>query len=183
METLKKVLRNQGWTIYDNGDSFDIQKVSPLGEEFTITISNNLQEATKMIKDLNEQLSWQSGEISMVNVFMEAINMNMTESKVTEAIEDKEDDSEFQEYEEQEEERITEYTILFKSGTELYKQYEGEFITEDKDEAEDLIQELENENKMDQVEQYFSKDWVRYYDPFDEDYTEWEEDTVQIYYE
>ena len=31
-----------------------------------------------------------------------------------------------------EEERITEYTLIFKEGTELYKEYSGEFISEDK---------------------------------------------------
>lgn len=84
---------------------------------------------------------------------------------------------------EYDEERITEYTIIFKEDTELYKQYNGEFITENKWETDDIF-----ENYKEQVERYFSKDWVRIItlateeDDFD-DYGDWEEDWVEVFYE
>lgn len=58
---------------------------------------------------------------------------------------------------------IIEYNIIFKENTELYKEYDGEFISEDKEETDRIF----NENK-EQVEQYFSKEWI--YD--DSDYVE-----------
>lgn len=84
---------------------------------------------------------------------------------------------------EYDEERITEYTIIFKEDTELYKQYNGEFISENKWETDDIF-----ENYKEQVERYFSKDWVRIItlateeDDFD-DYGDWEEDWVEVFYE
>ena len=61
------------------------------------------------------------------------------------------------------EKSIIEYNIIFKENTELYKEYDGEFISEDKEETDRIF----NENK-EQVEQYFSKEWI--YD--DSDYVE-----------
>lgn len=84
---------------------------------------------------------------------------------------------------EYDEERITEYTIIFKEDTELYNQYNGEFISENKWETDDIF-----ENYKEQVERYFSKDWVRIItlateeDDFD-DYGDWEEDWVEVFYE
>ena len=84
---------------------------------------------------------------------------------------------------EYDEERITEYTIIFKEDTELYKQYNGEFISENKWETDEIF-----ENYKEQVERYFSKDWVRIItlateeDDFD-DYGDWEEDWVEVFYE
>lgn len=53
------------------------------------------------------------------------------------------------------EKNIIEYNIIFKENTELYKDYDGEFISEDKEETDEIF----NENK-EQVEQYFSKEWI-----------------------
>lgn len=58
---------------------------------------------------------------------------------------------------------IIEYNIIFKENTELYKEYDGEFISEDKEETDRIF----DENK-EQIEQYFSKEWI--YD--DSDYVE-----------
>lgn len=70
------------------------------------------------------------------------------------------------------EEKITEFTLIFKEGTDLYQQYCGEFISEDKDQTDFIF-----ENNKEQVEQYYSKDWVKY----NED-DEWKEDYVEIFY-
>lgn len=53
------------------------------------------------------------------------------------------------------EKNIIEYNIIFKENTELYEEYDGEFISEDKEETDEIF----NENK-EQVEQYFSKEWI-----------------------
>ena len=53
------------------------------------------------------------------------------------------------------EKNVIEYNIIFKENTELYKEYDGEFISEDKEETDEIF----NENK-EQVEQYFSKEWI-----------------------
>lgn len=50
---------------------------------------------------------------------------------------------------------IVEYNIIFKENTELYKEYDGEFISEDKEETDRIF----DENK-EQIEQYFSKEWI-----------------------
>lgn len=53
------------------------------------------------------------------------------------------------------EKNVIEYNIIFKENTELYKEYGGEFISEDKEKTDEIF----NENK-EQVEQYFSKEWI-----------------------
>ena len=53
------------------------------------------------------------------------------------------------------EKNVVEYNIIFKEITELYKEYDGEFISEDKEETDRIF----NENK-EQIEQYFSKEWI-----------------------
>lgn len=58
---------------------------------------------------------------------------------------------------------VIEYNIIFKENTELYKEYDGEFISEDKEETDRIF----DKNK-EQIEQYFSKEWI--YD--DSDYVE-----------
>ena len=50
---------------------------------------------------------------------------------------------------------VIEYNIIFKENTELYKEYDGEFISEDKEETDRIF----DENK-EQIEQYFSKEWI-----------------------
>lgn len=70
------------------------------------------------------------------------------------------------------EQRITEYILTFKEGTDLDKQYSGEFISENKDQTDFIF-----ENHEEQVEQYYSKDWVKYNEDDD-----WEEDYVGIFY-
>ena len=53
------------------------------------------------------------------------------------------------------EKNVIEYNIIFKENTELYKEYDGEFISEDKEETDRIF----DENK-EQIEQYFSKEWI-----------------------
>lgn len=50
---------------------------------------------------------------------------------------------------------VIEYNIIFKENTELYKEYDGEFISEDKEETDRIF----DKNK-EQIEQYFSKEWI-----------------------
>lgn len=69
-------------------------------------------------------------------------------------------------------ERIKEYSLIFKEGTNLYKRYDGEFISENKEEVDYLF-----ENNIEQVKEYYVKEWVR--ENQDED---WEEDDSEIYY-
>lgn len=64
---------------------------------------------------------------------------------------------------------ITEYTILFKVGTEGYNEY-GEFISEEKEETDELFEEYKND-----IEQYFSKEWHF-------DGTDWVEGYVEVFY-
>lgn len=71
---------------------------------------------------------------------------------------------------------VTEYTILFNPG-EYDDLYGGEFITEDKDEADELLQEIKEEGKIDQVDQYFSKEWVQ-----TEPGADYEEGYVEVFY-
>mgnify|MGYP004495193607 CR=1 FL=1 len=71
------------------------------------------------------------------------------------------------------EERITEYILFFKEGTDLDKQYNGEFISENREETDFIF-----ENNKEQIEQYYSKDWVIYGGNDD-----WNEDDVEIFYE
>lgn len=64
---------------------------------------------------------------------------------------------------------ITEYTILFKVGTEGYNEY-GEFTSEEKEETDGLFEEYKND-----IEQYFSKEW--HFDGAD-----WVEGYVEVFY-
>lgn len=57
-------------------------------------------------------------------------------------------------------ESIYEYVITFKDNTDLYKKYDGEFITENKQEADELFDSIKVSNKLDQVEQYYCKEWI-----------------------
>jgi len=56
----------------------------------------------------------------------------------------------------EEREDVVEYIISFEPG-ELYDEYGGEFITDDKGEADDLFDDLKEEHKLDQVSQYIEK--------------------------
>lgn len=67
---------------------------------------------------------------------------------------------------------IVEYCLVFKDNTNMSKEYDGEFFSEDKSETDKIFK----ENKK-QVEQYYSKDWVKY----NED-DEWKEDYVEMFY-
>ena len=69
---------------------------------------------------------------------------------------------------------VTEYTITFSDG-ELYDEYGGEFISEDKDEADELFDSIKAENKLDQVEQYYAKTWIW-------EGSDYSEDDVKVYY-
>ena len=77
----------------------------------------------------------------------------------------------------EEREPVEEYTILFEDGSEIGEQYHGEFITEDKDEADDLFNELKEEHKLDQVFEYFRKVWE--WDRVNEEYYETD---VEVYF-
>lgn len=69
-------------------------------------------------------------------------------------------------------EEITEYILIFKDNTDMYKAYDGEFISEDSDDTDELFEQFQE-----QVEQYIEKTWVRNND--DED---WYETDVNILY-
>ena len=72
---------------------------------------------------------------------------------------------------------VTEYVITFNTDTELDKMYGGEFITEDREEADELFDRITQINKLDQVHQYFAKTWV-----YSEDFGDYVEDWVDVYY-
>lgn len=67
-------------------------------------------------------------------------------------------------------EDIKEYVFIIKEKTELYNFYDGEFITEDEEEAKRFFE----ENWQD-IEQYFTKIWKNIDG-------EWIEDEVEILY-
>lgn len=69
-------------------------------------------------------------------------------------------------------EEVTEYILIFKDNTDMYKVYDGEFISEDSDDTDELFEQFQE-----QVEQYIEKTWVRNND--DED---WYETDVNILY-
>ena len=69
---------------------------------------------------------------------------------------------------------VTEYIISFMDG-ELYDEYDGEFITEDKAEADALFDELKAQHKLNQVDQYIAKTWVW-------NMSDYDEDTVEVYF-
>ena len=76
----------------------------------------------------------------------------------------------------EEKEDVVEYVISFEPG-EYYDEYHGEFITEDKDEADDLFDEIKEEHKLDQVSQYIEKTWE--WDRVNEEYYETD---VDVYF-
>lgn len=65
---------------------------------------------------------------------------------------------------------IKEYVFIIEENTDLDKQYNGEFITEDEEEAKDFFE----ENFL-FIEQYFSKEWENIDG-------EWIEGNVEIFY-
>lgn len=69
-------------------------------------------------------------------------------------------------------ESVTEYILIFKDNTEMSKAYNGEFISENRNDTDELFEQFQE-----QVEQYYEKTWVRNNE--DED---WEEDYVDIIY-
>lgn len=60
--------------------------------------------------------------------------------------------------------QVTEYTLIFKDGT--------EFISEDLDETNTIF---EFEKRKDNVDQYYSKTWILVDD-------DWKEDYVEVFY-
>lgn len=69
-------------------------------------------------------------------------------------------------------ESVTEYILIFKDNTEMSKAYNGEFISENKNDTDELFEQFQE-----QVEQYYEKTWVRNNEDKD-----WEEDYVDIIY-
>lgn len=69
-------------------------------------------------------------------------------------------------------ESMTEYTLIFKDNTEMSKAYNGEFISENRNDTDEIFEQFQE-----QVEQYYEKTWIRNNE--DED---WEEDYVDIIY-
>lgn len=69
-------------------------------------------------------------------------------------------------------EEVTEYTLRFKEGTDMDKAYDGEFISENKEETDKLFEQFQE-----QVELYFEKVWER---EIEEEY--WIEKDVLIIY-
>ena len=76
----------------------------------------------------------------------------------------------------EEREDVVEYIISFEPG-ELYDEYGGEFITDDKGEADDLFDDLKEEHKLDQVSEYIEKTWE--WDKVNEEYYEGD---VDVYF-
>ena len=70
-------------------------------------------------------------------------------------------------------EEITEYILKFKEGTDMYKAYDGEFISENKEETDKLFEQFQE-----QVELYFEKVWEK---AMGEEY--WGEKDVWIIYD
>ena len=70
-------------------------------------------------------------------------------------------------------EEITEYILKFKEGTDMDKAYDGEFISEDKEETDKLFEQFQE-----QVELYFEKVWKK---ATGKEY--WEEKDVWIIYD
>lgn len=69
-------------------------------------------------------------------------------------------------------EEVTEYTLRFKEGTDMDKAYDGEFISENREETDNLFEQFQE-----QVELYFEKVWER---EIEEEY--WIEKDVLIIY-
>lgn len=69
-------------------------------------------------------------------------------------------------------ESVTEYILIFKDNTEMSKAYNGEFISENRNDTDELFEQFQE-----QIEQYYEKTWVRNNE--DED---WKEDYVDIIY-
>ena len=72
----------------------------------------------------------------------------------------------------EEAQQLWEYTVIFKDNTDGYKRYDGEFIHEDKSEADNVFKLYKND-----VEQYYVKEWIKYCE--DED---WIENDVEVIY-
>lgn len=72
-------------------------------------------------------------------------------------------------------EEIIEYTLIFKENTDMYKAYDGEFISEDRKDTDELFEQFKK-----QVEQYFEKTWVRYTSRNED--SDWYESDVNIIY-
>lgn len=51
---------------------------------------------------------------------------------------------------------VTEYYLVFKDDTPIGKEYDGEFISEDKDETDKLFKKYKE-----QVKQYYAKTWEK----------------------
>lgn len=68
--------------------------------------------------------------------------------------------------------QIWEYSIIFKDNTDGYKRYNGEFIHEDKEEADNVF-----ELYKDDIEQYYVKEWIREYEDSD-----WVENDCEVIY-
>ena len=69
-------------------------------------------------------------------------------------------------------ENVTEYILIFKDNTEMSKAYNGEFISENRNDTDELFEQFQE-----QVEQYYEKTWVR-----NNENEDWEEDYVDIIY-
>ena len=72
---------------------------------------------------------------------------------------------------------MTEYVLVFKDNTEMYKNYEGEFISENRNETDELFEQFQE-----QVEQYYAKTWVKY-ETLDDEESDWYETDVDVIYD
>lgn len=73
-------------------------------------------------------------------------------------------------------EEITEYVLTFKDNTDMYRAYDGEFISENKDDTDELFEQFKE-----QVEQYYEKTWVKYTSRNKD--SDWYESDVNIIYD
>ncbi len=68
--------------------------------------------------------------------------------------------------------QLWEYSVIFKDNTDGHKRYNGEFIHEDKEEADNVF-----ELYKDDVEQYYVKEWIKEFEDSD-----WIENDCEVIY-
>lgn len=129
---------------------------------------------------LNELSNWI--DVTKITQYAKEIYQVIAKDERVADIEYNEDEQEFDivfytdyipNYDNNEEaQQLWEYTVIFKDNTDGHKRYNGEFIHEDKSEADNVFELYKND-----VEQYYAKEWIKYCE--DED---WIENDVEVIY-
>lgn len=122
---------------------------------------------------LNELSNWM--DVTKITQYAKEIYQVIAKDERVADVEYNEDEQEFDivfyadyipNYDNNEEvQQLQEYTVIFKDNTDGYKRYDGEFIHEDKSEADNVF------------ELYKNKEWIKYCE--DED---WIENDVEVIY-